>query len=220
MVPQGARCFKLVFQGYRLFESQANDHWSAWFNFANELRGPDLRSLYLITGLCRTRSWALASFNKKEDGQEVPVTCEVVEQDEKLQVHASRWTPLGRFDSEIGPSIDDQENDNQIIFIQSFTITSNGTIRHPNPGQLATCQGFNLTESSESTKREGTAQGSDKTGLAQPGSGGAATGETTLVHASSTTIQHVPEITLVSFNPCLRLYELTTPLISLSIHQK
>ena len=204
IVPQGATCSKLAFQEHRRFESQANDHWATWFNFATEqLQGP-LRSLYLITGLCRARSWALSSFNKK-DGREVPVSCELVEQDGELRVDASRWIPLGRFASGIGPLINSREHENQTIFMQSFTITSNGAVQHPNQEQLATCEEPNLTESSESTDRESTAQSSDQSGPAQPGSGpsgGATAVGTTLAHKDSTMIQHVPETTLVGSDPC------------------
>ena len=222
IVPQGATCSKLAFQEHRRFESQANDHWATWFSFAREqLQGP-LRSLYLITGLCRTRSWALSSFNKK-DGREVPVTCELVEQNGELRVDASRWNPLGRFASGIGPLTNSREHGNQTIFVQSFTITSNGVVRHPNQEQLATCEEPDLTESSESTDRESTTEATDQSEPVQPdsgSSGGATAAGTTLTHTDSTTIQHVPQATLVGLDPHPELHDLKTLLISLYIRRK
>ena len=223
IVPQGARFSKLALQQHHLFQSQANIYSSIWFDFAcNELQGP-LSSIHLITGLCRTRTWCLASFNKK-DGREVPVSCELVEQDKKLQVDVSRWTPLGRFASGIGPSIGGQEHINQTVFIQAFTITSNGTVRPPNQEQLAISSQLDTSRSSESTDRETTTQVSDQAGPAQQGngsSGPATTAGTTIAHANSVaTIRHVPQATLVVPTHIPSLQKLTTSLSRLLIHQK
>ena len=221
IVPHGARFSKLTLQDHHLFQSQANINWSTWLKFAgNKLLGT-LSSIHLITGLCRTRSWSLASFNKR-DGREVPVLCELAEQDKKLHVEASRWTPLGRFASEIGPSVGGQEHNNQTVFIQAFTITSNGIVRPPNQEQLAISSQLETSQSNESMGRE--TKASDQAGPAQHGdgsSGGAYTVGTTLAHANSAaTIQHVPETTLVVPTHIPSLQELTTSLIRLLIHQK
>lgn len=217
VVPQGAKCFKLVFQSHILFESQANDHWSTWFDFArNQLQAP-LNSLYLITGVCRTRSWALASF-KKRDGQDVPVLCELVEQDMKLKVDDSSWTPSGRFEDGIGPSSGSQEYENQTVFIQSFTITPNGAVRHPHQEQLATPKELNMAKSGESTNRENTAHAFNRAEPASPMPG--PSGETSTAGKTVAEIHHVPETTLVGSDSYPELHELTTSLSSLFIHQK
>ena len=223
IVPHGAKFSKLPLQDHHLFQSQADKHWSTWFKFArNKLQRP-LSSIHLITGLCRTRSWSLASFDK-EDGREVPVLCELVEQDMKLQVDVSRWIPLGRFASGIGPSITGQEHNNQTVFIQSFTITPNGIVKPQNQEQLAISSQVDTLQSNESTDIETMAQTPEQAGPVQHGNGpsdGAPTAGTTLAYANSAaTIRHVPEATLVFSTHIPGLQELTTSLISLLILQK
>jgi hypothetical protein len=158
------------------------------------------------------------------DGREVPVFCELVEQDKKLQVEASHWTPLGRFASGIGPSIGGQEHNNQTVFIQAFTITSNGIVRPPNQEQLAISGQLDTSQGNESMGRETTAQASDQAGPAQHGngsSGGASTAGITLAHANSAaTIRHVPETTMVVPTDIPSFQESMTSLIRLLIHQK
>jgi hypothetical protein len=220
IVPHGARFSKLALKEHHRFQSCANIYWSTWFNFAGNALQRPLSSIHLITGLCRTSSWSLASFNKR-DGQEVPVFCELVERDKKLHVDTSRWTPLGRFASGIGPSIGGQEHTNQTVFIQSFTITSNGIVKPPNQEQLAISSQLDTAESNKSTDSETTAQASDQAVSAPHGDGGTTTAGTTLAHANSAAIiRHVPETTLVAPTHTPGLQELTTSLIRLLIHQK
>ena len=150
--------------------------------------------------------------------------CELVEQDKKLRVNDSRWTPSGRFARRIGPSTGGQEHNNQTVFIQAFTITSNGVVKHPNQEQLAISSQLDTTQSNESSDRETMAPTSDQAGAAHHGNGsngGATTAGTTLAHANSAvTIRHVPEATLVVPTHIPSLLELTISLIRLIIHQK
>ena len=222
MVPQGATCSKLALDDHYLFEDTANINWSAWFDFArNKLRGR-LNTLHLITGLSRTRSWAVASFNKK-DGREVEVTCRSVEQDGKLVVSASRWTPVGRFASGIGPRTGTQEHVNQTVFIHTFTITSNGIAQPPNQEQLVLTNELETIQGDKYVGRETMTQALHHAGSAQHADG--STGGTnktggTLAQDEDVTIRHIPETTPVGSNAHCRFERVGELIASLFIHPR
>lgn len=133
IVPQGAKCFKLAPQDKSKLGSLVSDLScrAAWFKFASKHLGLSPGTLYLITGLCKAKSWSLASFDRV-DGQEVQVCCELVQEGGKLQTGGtdSHWNSRSSFPRKIGPPVERQAGkDNQTIFIQSFAITHNDTIQ-------------------------------------------------------------------------------------------
>ena len=141
IVPQGAKCFKLAPQDKSKLGSLVSDFRcrATWFKFASKHLGLSPGTLHLITGLCKAKSWSLASFDRV-GGQEVQVCCELVEEGGKLQTGCtdSHWNPRG-FPHKIGPPVERQAGkDNQTIFIQSFAITYNDTMQSRYPQYLTT----------------------------------------------------------------------------------
>ena len=205
-MPQGAKHFKLAPRDKSVLESLAADHShrATWFDFAKNHLGYRPSTLYLITGLWRTRSWSLASFKKND--QEVRVCCELVEEDGKLQVgHAgSHWAPLGRFAYKIGPPIERQGNDNQTIFIQSLAITHKDNAQPPRPRQLTTAVGREKTMgrgtaavqiSNRRTNNNRLALSNQRMGRPE----GASSAAITLATESTAVIQHIPTTSLVRY---------------------
>lgn len=119
ILPEGSERYDLLNED--LFLEQASRHGIEWYNYAVNRRrriiNPD--SLYLITGIYKTRSWSVAAFENVMENEHHTAHFKQIERDSMTPTYT--WETTCALDWRVGPHID-YDIPNQAVFIYGFKI--------------------------------------------------------------------------------------------------
>ena len=121
ILPEGAERHDL--RNHHRFLEAATRHGADWYRFAEEKVGQIIGhdSLYLITGLYKTRSWSLAAFEKTAESGEYPAQFRLSQVGGDNIAATCAWDTTRTLDWRVGP-IDNFGIPNQAVFIRGFKI--------------------------------------------------------------------------------------------------
>ncbi|KAF8553762.1 hypothetical protein OG21DRAFT_1196424 [Imleria badia] len=121
ILPEGAERHDL--RNHHRFLEVATQHGADWYRFAEEKVGQiiDNDSLYLITGLHKTRSWSVAAFEKTAGTAEHSAQFRVSQSGSDSIAATYTWDTTRALDWRVGP-VDNYGLANQSVFIRGFKV--------------------------------------------------------------------------------------------------